>query len=118
MIREKLVPVIWLMLAAIIIGASIGFSARANAQPGDDLAYITTLDYFDVAYTTPAAVIELGHAVCTGLGRGLTPIGVITIAPDSGWNQTDAAHLVGAAIGAYCDEFSYLISPNQRGALV
>lgn len=31
--REKVIPVIWLLLAAVIIGASIGFSARASALP-------------------------------------------------------------------------------------
>ncbi|MGB0877568.1 MAG: hypothetical protein ACPGXI_10980 [Mycobacterium sp.] len=29
---EKLVPVLWLMLASIIIGTSIGFAARADAD--------------------------------------------------------------------------------------
>ena len=30
--KEKLIPVLWLMLASVIIGGSIGFAARANAD--------------------------------------------------------------------------------------
>ena len=36
MIRTKIVPVLWLLTAAVIIGASIGLAARANADPVDD----------------------------------------------------------------------------------
>lgn len=35
MLKEKVIPIIWLFMAALIIGASIGFSARASADPGD-----------------------------------------------------------------------------------
>lgn len=35
MFTEKVVPVIWLMIAAVIIGGSIGLSIRADAQPID-----------------------------------------------------------------------------------
>lgn len=31
MIRDKVVPALWLLLAALIIGASVGFAARAHA---------------------------------------------------------------------------------------
>jgi hypothetical protein len=31
--KTKWAPILWLMLAAVIIGASIGFSARAEALP-------------------------------------------------------------------------------------
>jgi hypothetical protein len=33
MIRERIVPVLWLLLAAVLIGVSVGLAARANAEP-------------------------------------------------------------------------------------
>jgi hypothetical protein len=110
---------LWLALALpwLIVLAAVWTTSRANADPIDDYAYISTLDYYGVDYSTRAAVIDAGHAVCSGLDRGLTPIGVVRIAVQAGWNQSDAAHMVGAAIGSYCDEFSYLISRDSSVAL-
>jgi hypothetical protein len=41
MIREKIVPVLWLLLAAVMVGASIGLAVRASAQPYDPTDIIT-----------------------------------------------------------------------------
>lgn len=32
MIRNKVAPVLWLMLAAVLIGASVGLAARAHSM--------------------------------------------------------------------------------------
>ena len=45
--RDKLIPVAWLMLASIIIGASVGFAARADATPTDEAALAICEQYAD-----------------------------------------------------------------------
>lgn len=112
MIREKIGPIVTLMLAALIIGASIGLSARANAAPIDDL-YVETLDHFAVPYRDEHAAIELGHAICDSLDQGLTIAAVLDTAGSAGWNYVDAGHVTGAAIGAYCPEYGYLVRPGK-----
>lgn len=115
-IREKVIPIAWLMTAAVIIGASIGFSARADATPLDD-AYIETLDYFAVPYASEQQAITDGHEVCDLFDTGLNALGVINRMATAGRTQANAAHMTGAAVGAYCAEYGYLFDTTP-GVLV
>lgn len=100
-------------LGAIAAAGMLVMPPSAHAGPNEDRAFIQTLDHFAVPYSTVPKVIDAGHAVCDGIDGGLTPIGVMSIAMRAGFGQTDAAHLVGAAIGAYCNEYAYLLDPAQ-----
>lgn len=110
MIREKLVPIAWLMTAAVIIGTSVGFAARADAMPPED-AYIATLDHFGVPYGNAGAVITVGYAVCVDLDNGVSiETEVRTGQLAGGFSRSDAETIVGAAVGALCPRHSSLIS--------
>lgn len=117
MMREKVWPVAWLMLAAIIIGASIGLSARANATPAEnDDTYLSTLSDLGVDYANTDAMVEAGHTICNLFGEGLTALSVINAVADAGWPATDAAYMTGAAVGSYCNEYGYLFDRPATSA--
>lgn len=95
MIREKVIPVAWLMLAALIIGSSIGFAARADAaqrsappaiivsigwdgtdciqmwEPDADTARTTTLQTFTCA---AGQAVSITYQPKTGQWVGVDPI--------------------------------------------
>ncbi len=88
MIREKLVPVLWLMTAAIIIGASIGFAARAGADPTDQYA------------------ADNAGAICDALAERpyLSTVTAVleVIVMDTGWSYFDAGVVLGGAVHEHC----------------
>lgn len=96
MIREKFWPVAWLMLAAVIIGASIGLSARANA----------IVIYPRITIT----VVWTGDPQCI---RAWAPAGgddakaVALCSPDQWWSESYQAPAVGGWVG---------LDPEMSGA--
>ena len=104
---SRFIAVLWLMLAAVLIGASIGLAARANATPVDD-AFIAVIDNAGIGYPSEAYAIYTAHQVCAALVYGATPK---TVALQVLANNADdltpyqAGAFVGASIGAYCPEY-------------
>jgi hypothetical protein len=99
-------------LGAIVAAAFVGGIARADTL---DNAYLQTLDHFGVYYVSDAAAIELGHIICSGLDSGQTPHEIVMIGRRSGaYSLGDAEYIVGAAIGAYCDQYGYMIGMSSQ----
>lgn len=110
MIRDKLIPVLWLFCCAIIIGASIGLAARAGATPNEDRAYIETLDAFAVPYPDKGTAIGIGQGVCAALDAGASVLQVVSnVVVHWDYSPSEAGYLTGAAIGAWCDEYAVLV---------
>ena len=87
MMREKVIPVLWLMLASIIIGASVGFAARADATPTDEAALAVCGQYDAVGPTRGATVRMASQMFSAGL------------------STDQAAELFMVAVTAYCPEY-------------
>lgn len=87
MIRDKLVPAAWLLTASVIVGASIGFAARANADAVDD--------YVADNYTTICETIAQKPYVSTVVAV------VEAVAVDTG-SAEFAGAAVGTAVRDYC----------------
>lgn len=118
MIREKLVPVLWLMLAAVIIGASIGFSARANATPADDMAFLTAIDRQGISYSSATNVIASGRAMCDMLDSGTTLAQALDLVRQhSALTGSDAAFLVTLSVDTYCPEHAVAAAGRVGGVL-
>ncbi len=85
--RDKVIPVAWLMLAAVLIGGSIGFAARADATPIDEAALAICEQYDD-----------------WGATRGTT-VRMASIMFDAGLSTDDVGALFALAVTAYCPEY-------------
>lgn len=85
----------------------------AKATPAQDIAYLATLDHFNVPYGDPTTAISAGRSVCNALDAGVTLQTVFNTSVRAGFTPTQAAHEIGAAVGAYCDEYEDLFQPSQ-----
>jgi len=90
MIKEKIVPVLWLMLAALLIGSSIGFAARANASPEEQYANI------------------VGDVICDQITahpsiRTISVLGDIVV-NETGWGYYEAGEVIAYSIVNHCPE--------------
>lgn len=104
----------WVGLASAIVGGALYFSAPAAADPVTDNAFQNALDSEGITYPSADYAITTGHQVCTLLDRGNSWVAVsYAIARNSTLDVEDAAFLVGASIGAYCDECSYLFYEEE-----
>ena len=87
MMREKVIPVLWLMLASLIIGASIGFAARADATPTDEAA-LAICEQYDDWGATRGTTVRMASQMFT-----------------AGASTDEAAALFALAVTAYCPEY-------------
>lgn len=72
-----------------------------------DAAYLLTLDRLGVRYSTGAAAINVGHLVCSAIDEGHTAMDVgFTIVASGNYDTSDAGHIVGAAVSAYCPQYN------------
>lgn len=97
--RDKVIPVAWLMLASLIIGGSVGFAARANAD-----GYLSDVE--------KAYVYAYHDAVCLTLDEyptGAGVMGVVSAIMDDGFYADDAVDVINAAVGNYCDRHWQLL---------
>lgn len=98
----------------VLTGAGVGWAVDAHATPQQDWAFIHTLDHFGIYYSSTAAAVDAGHALCDGLDAGLSVTALGVIAMNAGYTTKDAGTIVGAAIGAYCDQYAYLVQPRGQ----
>lgn len=87
MMREKIIPVAWLMLASVIIGCSVGFAARADASPIDEAA-LAICQQYDAVGATRGATVRMASQMF-----------------DAGLNSDQAAYLFMTAVTEYCPEY-------------
>lgn len=69
-----------------------------------DGLYLDVLAEGGVTFTSDAAAIEAGHAVCDSFDAGLTFEDIVTVGINSGSDAGDVGYTVGVAVGAYCPE--------------
>ena len=70
MIREKIVPVLWLLVAAVIIGVAAGAQAHADTTAGDRYAELHAVDIclaLDANPTAQGVAQEALHLMSLGL---------------------------------------------------
>ncbi len=93
--------------SAALIALSPATIASARADSSDDVAFITTLDWFKVPYPGTAQAIQQAKALCLfyAVNDAFFERGAIEILkynPD--YTIDDAAHFAGAATAIYCPE--------------
>jgi len=91
MTREKIAAIAWLMLASLLIGASIGTAARAGAEPDRDILHY-------VADTATAVCDTLDDYPSQG---GLTGIAT-AIMEDTGFSPYDTGRIIALAVTVEC----------------
>lgn len=95
MLREKVVPVAWLLSAAVLVGGSVGLAARANATPA--------LDY----------AVTHAQKVCRTLDKYPSFAGIEGIADaivkETGFGYYDAGMVIGLSVNNVCPEYIPLI---------
>lgn len=93
------------MLTAVLIGASIGLSARASGDVVEDRAFLQTLDEFQVVYPSPGVALGWGQGVCSALDAGASVPQVMSgLVVYQDLRPSEAAHVTGAAIGSLCQD--------------
>lgn len=111
MIREKLIPSAWLLLACLMIGAALGAACRAGADPTD-----------------PAEAFTAQHAadVCLALDTAPTLTGVTMvmrgIANGSDLTDFEVGEVIGLAAKYVCPHHipllrRYVSAYGSRGAV-
>lgn len=85
--RENIIPVLWLMMAAIIVGASVGFSIRADADPVDEAA-LAVCNYYDAVGPTRGGTLRIAQQMF-----------------DAGLSTDEAGDMFAVAVTAYCPEY-------------
>jgi hypothetical protein len=71
-----------------------------------------------VPYSTPLQADKVGHAVCQAVGDGATWSQVTNWGTKNGYTDTQAGQLAGAAVGAFCSQYTAAIQTQERQALV
>ncbi|MGV1004468.1 MAG: DUF732 domain-containing protein [Candidatus Nanopelagicales bacterium] len=90
--------------------AAIAASPSAHAETITDAAFIATLDYEGIPYSTPHAAIAAAHAVCEGVGGGMSVVRIgHLMAANAGLTFGQSGYVIGAAIEAYCPAYDGLI---------
>jgi len=103
------------IVATTLIAPFLG-TARADASPANDRAFIYTLDSEGIIYTTEGDALRAGEAVCQYLDLGYDAMETVTLVVDAsglGWYQ--AGYFVGASIAAFCSEYADLIPGQAQG---
>lgn len=91
-VTEKLFPVVWLLLAAVIVGASIGFAVRANADP--------VANYADRNAAVICQVFDKHHEQYPPVEIVVAAVDAIT--EDGLWHWFDAWRVLGLAVQDQC----------------
>lgn len=108
-------PVVVLSLLIPMVVGLLVFATPAAASPVSDRAFIDTLDFFGVYYSSETAALTAGYGVCFALDDGMTVDDVAEIGVTSGgYTDADAGYFVGAAIGALCPEHRALVDIPVR----
>lgn len=98
-------------LAGSFAAAALLAAPAALAAPEDD--FLTVIAGGGITWPeekTPQ-VIETGYAVCQDWANGATfQQEVADLTSVTGWSDYQAAHFVGAATGAFCPEYEYLVN--------
>ncbi|MDY6999834.1 MAG: DUF732 domain-containing protein [Actinomycetota bacterium] len=98
-------------LAASFGAAALVGAPAAAADPEDD--FLTVISGGGITWPpekTPQ-VIETGYAVCQDWANGATfEQEVADLTSVTTWTDYQAGYFVGAATGAFCPEYEYLVS--------
>lgn len=112
--REKVQPVLLLVVASTIVGGAIG--AKAHATPQQDGRFLYALGQAGFAYESATPVIVTGHTVCDLLDAG----GTIDQAAESIMGATDltkpwSLKFVQISIQVFCGRHGDALRPHLGG---
>ncbi|HEY5854003.1 MAG TPA: DUF732 domain-containing protein [Aldersonia sp.] len=96
-------------ITAIVGAAGLGAAGLASAQSytASDLAYLAVLDDYAITYTSEDFAIDMGHEICYSMDQGASIYDVAVALEDySSLSDHDNGVVIGAAIGAYCPEYT------------
>jgi hypothetical protein len=105
-LQEKLIPVAWLFLAAVIVGAEVG-TAIAHADPQQDATFLALASRHGMSWQSADSAIAQGHAVCQELWAGKP---LLEVAEDAYQftrltSRDMAATFVAISVTVFCPEF-------------
>ncbi|GAB3000218.1 hypothetical protein MBOU_19680 [Mycobacterium bourgelatii] len=83
---------------------AIGMAAPAQADAGQDQAFIVSLNAAGITYKDPESAIAAGKSVCNMANQGKTGAEVVEIlqAGNPGLTQENAARFTAISAGVYC----------------
>ena len=93
-------------IAALLSTAALAAAVPALADTTDD-AYLKALEGGGIVIKDRAAAIAMGKTVCAGLDKGATFNNLVTTLMSNGLSPTEAGHVFGVSVAAYC--------PQHRG---
>ena len=101
-------------LMVLVVAALPVVAANARATSAESTYLRTVRDHSALAAVDDAELVDAGRRVCAGLderpGRGrLAPL-FDDVTAATGWRGSDAAVVVGAAVGALCPEHRALVA--------
>jgi hypothetical protein len=95
-----------LIMLALSFAGSTGNASTTNNAAAEDSVYISTLDQYNIPYSSATNAIAAAHSICDELANGTTGSAIIfTIAAGTTYSQTQAGAIVGASVGSYCPQF-------------
>ena len=96
-------------ITAIVGAAGLGAAGLASAQSytASDLAYLAVLDDNSITSTSEDFAIDMGYEICGAMDSGASIYDVAVALEDySSLSDYDNGVVIGAAIGAYCPEYT------------
>lgn len=104
-LRWHVLIVLAVIVGAFLLAISGATAAKADADTYGEIGYLQVLDSYSISYSSDDAAIDTGYAICDGFRQGLSLSTVIRTgvkATGGFYDQTDVAHIAGAATGALC----------------
>jgi hypothetical protein len=104
----RLAPLVWAagLLVAGTLAAPAAVAPAARADATDD-AFLSALKAKGIHFGSPDKAFIAGHEVCDELANGKTAVQVAsTVQSNSDMDGYHAGYFVGAAIRAYCPQFT------------
>lgn len=107
MLKDKIIPLAWLLAAMLTLGMAVGVQAHADTD--DVQNYIDALHSRGItAGHGDGTLVAAGQEVCNFVADGYTPMQTaekLYYATDSTIDSGDAGFIVGAAIANLCPEY-------------
>jgi hypothetical protein len=92
--------------AVSVFAAALLAASPANADPNDD-AFIATLTKNGIAVSDRDSATAMAQSVCDGFDHHQKPsLVAMKLMKQSGLSLKQSSYFVGAAISAYCPEYS------------
>jgi hypothetical protein len=95
-----------LLISGVLAAAAIGLAAPANANPGQDYVYYSTLQNLGFTMWNPPLMRSQGIGVCADMIAGNNWRITMTKLMNTGYTFADSTTIMVAAVTAYCPAYS------------